>query len=427
MSLRESFTRLRQSKIARNTGSTFFGQGIRAALQGAYFILIARAIGADGYGAFVGLTSLVAIAAPFATMGSGNILIKYVARDPSQFRVCWGNALVITQVSGIALALLAIPISRFVLPPSISPWLIVPVALADLVFWRLVDVSAQAFQAFERLGRTAQVYTLASLAKLLAVTLLLAMPSTRSVTAWCWIYLLGTACSAAVALWLVRRELGAAGLALDRIRGDMMEGIHFSVSLSAQNVYNDIDKTMLARYGTLAATGTYGAAYRLIDIAFVPVSSLLWASWTGFFRHGAGGIQASRSYARQFLPIVGFYGLGAGAGLYLAAPLIPMVVGSQYEKTVLAVRWLSLLPLLKSLHYFAASILAGAGFQGLRSRIQVGMALLNVAINFWLIPAYSWLGAAWSSLATDGLLALFLWIAVFHLSSRTPQTTDSMP
>ena len=36
---------------------------------------------------------------------------------------------------------------------------------------------------------------------------------------------------------------------------------------------------MLARLGTLQATGIYGAAYRLIDVTFVPVSSLLTASF----------------------------------------------------------------------------------------------------------------------------------------------------
>ena len=51
-----------------------------------------------------------------------------------------------------------------------------------------------------------------------------------------------------------------------------------------------------------------------------------------------------------------------------------------------ALRWLSLLPLLKTLHYFAADSLTGAGFQGIRTTVQVGIAIFNVLFNLWIIP-----------------------------------------
>ncbi len=46
------------------------------------------------------------------------------------------------------------------------------------------------------------------------------------------------------------------------------------------------------------------------------------------------------------------------------------------------------------------------------------MAVFNVALNFWLIPAYSWRGAAWASLASDGLLAIGCWIGILVLRGR---------
>jgi O-antigen/teichoic acid export membrane protein len=81
---------------------------------------------------------------------------------------------------------------------------------------------------------------------------------------------------------------------------------------------------------------------------------------------------------------------------------------------------LALLPLLKTFHYFAADSLTGAGHQGLRTLVQVLVALFNVAVNLWLIPVYSWRGAAWSSLASDGLLAASLWCCAAFLRTRQP-------
>ena len=45
-------------------------------------------------------------------------------------------------------------------------------------------------------------------------------------------------------------------------------------------------------------------------------------------------------------------------------------------------------------------------------------AVFNILLNLWLIPAYSWRGAAWSSLASDGMLALSLWVTVLWLGRQ---------
>ena len=69
-------------------------------IQAIYFLVIARALGASQYGAFVGAVSLVAIAVPFSSWGMGFILIRKVSRDRTAFRRSWGDALCVTLISG---------------------------------------------------------------------------------------------------------------------------------------------------------------------------------------------------------------------------------------------------------------------------------------------------------------------------------------
>jgi O-antigen/teichoic acid export membrane protein len=175
---------------------------------------------------------------------------------------------------------------------------------------------------------------------------------------------------------------------------------------------------MLVQLSTLDAAGIYAAAYRLIDVAFLPIRSLLWAAYPSFFRHGKDGVAATTKYARRLLPRACSYSLLACLALFLGAPIVPHLLGAEYARTTVALRWLAPLPLLKTLHYFVADSLTGAGLQGLRTALQVGVAVFNILLNFWLIPAYSWRGAAWSSLASDGMLALSLWLAVFWLGRQ---------
>jgi O-antigen/teichoic acid export membrane protein len=98
---------------------------------------------------------------------------------------------------------------------------------------------------------------------------------------------------------------------------------------------------------------------------------------------------------------------------------LPYFLGSEYAAAAEALRWLAVLPVLKVIHYFFSDTLTGSGHQGVRSSIQLCVALANVMVNFWLIPAYSWRGAAWSSIASDFALALAAGTAVFVMSRRS--------
>ena len=81
--------------------------------------------------------------------------------------------------------------------------------------------------------------------------------------------------------------------------------------------------------------------------------------------------------------------------------------------------WLALLPFLKTIHSLLADTLTGSGHQRRRTLIQIVAAGFNVLVNLWLIPAYSWRGAAWSSLATDTLLAVLMCLAVIQVHRST--------
>jgi O-antigen/teichoic acid export membrane protein len=259
-----------------------------------------------------------------------------------------------------------------------------------------------------------------SVARVAAVVLLSTGMVKPTPGAWGAFYLGSTAISTILALWLVHRELGRPDFSAARECLELRQGFYFSVSLSAQNIYNDIDKTMLARYSTLDATGIYGAAYRLIDIAMAPVRSLLYSTYAKFFQHGEKGVHGSLAFARRFIPTASGYGLIAAVALWFGVPVVSLVLGREFERTIEATRWLALLPFLKTLHYFGADTLTAAGHQGLRSGIQMVVAVFNVLVNLWIIPIYSWRGAAWSSLASDGLLALLVWAAVWWLVRNAP-------
>ena len=387
-------------------------------MQAGYFILIARALGPTEFGAFVGTVAVVALVVPFGGLGLGNLLVKNVSRNRALFAEYWGNALLVSLASGVALLGLVMAVTYLILPASIPRLLILIVCVSDILLVKGPEIAAQGFQATDELRYTAFLTFLPYILRLIGAVIVFLVWRQATAMCWGWFYLGCTAISSSVAVSLVGYKLGAPKLRLSRIAKEIEQGLYFATSMSAQTVYNDIDKSMLARLSTLDATGIYAAAYRLIDVSFTPVRSVLNAAYANFFRCGQGGIAASYSYAKKILPKMMAYSLLIFVALFVAAPIVPMVLGRDYARSVEALRWLALLPFFKSMHYFLADSLTGAGYQRLRTIGQVGVAVFNVGINLWLIPAYSWRGAAWSSLASDGLLALTMYVAVMFVMAK---------
>ena len=410
--------RITQSQLARNTASMLAGGAVRLGLQAAYFIMIARRLGPSQYGAFVGVAALIGLISPFAMLGTGNLMIQSVARDRRTFRESWGNALCVTGILSAVLLAITLLASRLLFSRDISLSLVALVGFSDLFLAGVVGLAGQAFQAFEQLHQTSQINVVMTGARAASALFLVIFVRHPDANIWARFYVLSTLVSAVYAFGCVQHYLGSPKPALALLRNRTLEGFYFSFSLSSQSIYNNVDKPMLARFSTLQAVGIYATAYRLIDLAFQPVGALLASTYARFFQHGANGLAGTTVFAKRLLPFSISYGVLAGVGLVVTAPILPRILGQNYALTVEALWWLSPLVLLKSIHYFFADSLTGAGFQAQRTVVQVSIGIQNVLINLWVIPAYGWRGAAWSSLESDGMLVVALAATVVILSRR---------
>jgi O-antigen/teichoic acid export membrane protein len=399
-------------RLVRNTGSMMINQAGRVVLQGLFFVLVARGLGVRQFGAFSGTVALIAVVAPFASLGALNLLIKNVTLEPARTAVQYSTAVLFTTVSGLALTSVLCGLANWLAPRSAGLVVVGCLAVADLLGARLVDLAGAVYAAHERMLRTTLFLLMLTCLRLLGLVVLVALPAPLTLSRVAWMQV-GTSVAVAVALTVITTlDVGAARPAVKQYAADWREGLLFSVGLSAQTVYNDVDKAMLARVGTLEATAIYTAAYRIVDMAFTPVKAVLSASYSRFFRHGAEGLERTLRFTRRIAAPSVAYSLTVSVVLFAAADIVPQVLGTAYASSVGALRGLALLPLLKALHYLAADTLTGAGHQGVRTGWQVTVAVANVALNLILIPAFSYRGAVAASLISDGVLALVLWLAL---------------
>jgi O-antigen/teichoic acid export membrane protein len=166
---------------------------------------------------------------------------------------------------------------------------------------------------------------------------------------------------------------------------------------------------MLSHYGMNQANGIYSMVYRIVDIATIPIFSIRDAAMPRFFKLGTESIAAAADLTNRLLQRTLSLGVLSAAGMFVAAPLIPLVVGSGFADGVAGLRWLCLIPVFRSIHQMTGCALTGAGMQNYRTGTQMTAAAINLLLNVWLIPRWGWHGAAWSSLGTDAALAAMNW------------------
>jgi O-antigen/teichoic acid export membrane protein len=410
-------TRARKSLLVRNASWLFAGQGISFIAQGFYFVILARLLGTTQYGLLAGAVALVAVVSQYSTLGSGLLFLRYVSPDHSRFRLYWGNVLMSVVLLG-ALIVVGLRLSGRWLVGTASVPLIFPIAIGDCLFQQLSSCAGQVFQTFEKMKYSAALTLLSNIARCLVAVGMLVVLGRASAWQWAIASLATSGVAACIAFAIVTRFFGLPQFSPSLLFKRAGEGFVFAISGSTTAVYNDIDKVVLSHYGMDRANGIYSMAYRVVNIGCMPIMSIVAAAFPRFFREGVKGIAATVPMAKALLRRTAVLGALISLGMFVCAPLIPHLVGKSYAESVSALRWLCLIPFFRCFHLSAGDAIAGAGHQKFRLVSQSIAAIGNLLLNLYLVPRYSWQGAAWASLATDGALGVMNWVALFLLSKR---------
>jgi O-antigen/teichoic acid export membrane protein len=421
--LKKSFqsivNKLSQSERFKGSFAIFKSFILQLVVQGIYFVILARSFAPERYGAYIGIVAIVSIFIPFASWGGEQIIIQKVSRNINSFRICWGTGILKTLIFGSGFISLILIVYGFFPIPGISLYTVFFLALANLIFLKLNDLVRDGFVGVGLLNYTARTMFLVSLNRFFAVLVLIAVFDKPSILAWSILYCFATFAAAVTSTHLLIKHVNYPRFVLSQVKKDLRLGFSFAVGFSAQTITNDLDKSMLAKLSTLESAGIYGAAYHILNVSFTPILSVAMASFRNFFQQGASGIKGSFELCKKLLPMSLGYSVAAIIGLAIFAPLIPLILGSGYQDSAIALVWLSPTIFFKTMHIFAADTLTGANLQTVRSTTQVLVALLNGVLNFWLIPLYSWHGAIWATIISEFLLMVFLWGAVYKYSRKS--------
>ncbi len=401
------FRSLGQKGLAKDTSWGFGSEATTMVVLTVSFTLLGRRLGPEGYGAFVGLYGLLGPAISINQSAVGLAIYERVIgrKDPAAQvgASCFSSTLVIGLVlSGIVVGL------GTVLLPALPLHLIILFCLSELFITSILLMAISLAQSVRGFASASRLRILATSFRGFAIVVLAVFDqlTLRNLA-------LGQMLAALVAFVIVgqllRSELG--GLLLPgRLDALTLRSIGtYASGISASSVQSSGDKVAMNTAGHVADAGLYGAAYRIIMLAQVPANALVHSTHMSFLDRDKND-PVALSFKYSMVALV--YALVAALGLVMLAPLVPVLLGSEFEGTETIIRWLTPLLILAVLSPFPANGLLTYSRNGLRTIIQSASAAFAVALYVLLIPPFSWQGAVAASLIAELTVTVALWVAL---------------
>jgi O-antigen/teichoic acid export membrane protein len=177
------------------------------------------------------------------------------------------------------------------------------------------------------------------------------------------------------------------------------------------------DRFMLERMSTLDELGLYSLAGQ-IGTAMLIISTSTNQAYLPFLyrQHEADPRLVGRAqrYIILFFAVVGI------AGVLITPPVIHTFIDPRYAEAALPAQILLVAGIFHGWYFLALGSLLVRKETKRIAWVTVAAAVLNISLNFYVIPRYHSLGAAWTTLAAEILLCAGMWWAARRAREKTP-------
>lgn len=395
-------------RIIANTGWLFGDRVLRLAIGLGVVIWLARYLGPDAFGLINYAMAFVALFAAIANLGLHEVVVRQVVRSPKDSGEILGTAFVMQLVAGALAGTVIVAVTLLIHDDAQTRMLVA--ILAPLLTLRAGAIVKAWFESRLESKYVVLVEQVAFLTMAASqVILILAQAPLYAFV----LVLVVEALLASLGLLLVH-AWKSAGLNAWRVRVTragwlLKQSWPLILSSLAIMVYMRIDQVMLGQMVGNQAVGVYSAAVRISEVwYFIPLAII-----ASIYPALVEGRQQGEDAYRQRLQTI--CDLMVLIALLIAIPMtffstwaVVLLFGSDYRDAgvVLAIHvWASLFV------FLGLAIHKGFMAENLQKltlyRTLFG-AVINVVLNFFLIPRYGAQGAAIATVAAQGLPGLLL-------------------
>ncbi len=387
-------------KILSNSALVLSGEVLDRILRLMLVLVAPRLLGAAGYGKFqfaLTFTNLFLILADF---GVHQLLIRDIARDRSQTQKLVANGLTLKVLLSSATIGLIYFVGQFTGKPVPDMTAVYILAWA-MIAGSFSEYCASVFRAHQKMIHDViATLILGVVVNIVGLTVLFSgydfvVLSTAYLAAQLvrLVY-----CVIVLNLKFVKLRLG---FDFAVIRFLAWEGSTFGILYFFALLYTNVDSQMLSYMTNDETVGRYGAAYRLITaIMFIPVA-LMKVVFPAMSQYFGESIERFRALFERSFKIMFLLGTTIAAVVSVLADRIILMFGEEYAPAAWALRilvWSTAIIFIGTVQTHATR---ASNHQKFTAKVVASSAVLNIILNFYLIPKYSLNGAAFATLASE--------------------------
>ena len=394
-------------RIAKNTGVFFTAQVISAVLSFFFFTHASRSLGVENFGILSFALAITGIIGVLNDLGLGPVIIREVSKDKSLADKYSGNVITLKIILSVITFILIVLFANLFDYPDKTIKVIYLLGLAVIckAFGGIFESIAQAYEKME--------YNAISLilnGGIMFSGALLAVNQKFDIIGFALIYLFAAVISTVYNFAVCTRRFAKPkiGVDLDFLKDVLKEALPFALITVFTMILHWIDTVMLSFIKGDAVAGWYNTAYRLFFVLLMIPSALNVAIFPVMSRLHVSSKDALKfAYEKSFkyLTIIAIP-IGVG-GTLLAEKIILLIFGNQYQPAVIIFQILILSAVFVFMGTPASSLLNSTNRQVELAKIVGVSVVLNIFLNFLLIPKYSYIGAGIATTIST-LLILFL-------------------
>jgi O-antigen/teichoic acid export membrane protein len=208
----------------------------------------------------------------------------------------------------------------------------------------------------------------------------------------------------------IARDYGLFGPAFElaRWRELWRGGLPFGVTRAAGESLHHIGVFFLGLLADPPSVGTFAVAYRFLLIAYLGFAGIqagLYPILTGYSERLLKGRSSGRLLRNYTAAAFGAVVAGSVLVWWFATEAITLLFGSEFSDSAAVLRVLIWALPFACLRVIAREALRAEGQERTETALMVGIAALQAAACFLLIPAFGVMACAWAAVATEVLLA----------------------
>ena len=393
------------SIIRKNFIIQFFGQFGSRIIFYFFFIYAARMLGSKEFGIFSFVLSIGYIAYGLMEFGQDTLTVKLIARHETHLLPTLSLNRIFTSIVGLSgVLIISILIGETAMFPMISIGI-------GFFFFSIINYFCSFLRGIEKMeGEAVLLMLQRGLLFLLAVILFQFWVSAKSAgLSFCFSNFI----AAVIGIYLIRKIepdifKWPACFSLNKAILVFKEAAPLAVASGAWMIYYRIDSIMLAELKDMNSVGIYNGAYRIAEGLILISRVIMMVTFPVLTRHGAEkGAEFYNILKKLFLSILGVSIFFSGLMFFLASLVIRLSIGSQYSDSTDVLKILLLSVVALSLGYLVTHALIAIDLQKVYMYAVIGGTVLNISLNWVLIPEYGSIGAAWATVCTDTLVTIF--------------------